>query len=257
MKMTDASDSSSSPEAEAEVPPATSEPKSSSDKKKKSHKGKNKKSHKDATTTTTEVNVTEDMGDRLPNAPSLVEAPPLRFLVFDSPADELMPLYMKEFKKYGVTDVVCACELSYDTTPIIEAGIKHHVMSFADGAAPPPAVVKAWLHLVKERFGTTPIDSAFLKALPPPGSRGPAASSSDGNSSIDDKNKPVTIGVHCSAGLGRAPVLVTIALIERGMRPLIAVDFVRRKHPGAINSVQLQFFQRYKRQTSSGDCLLM
>ena len=42
------------------------------------------------------------------------------------------------------------------------------------------------------------------------------------------------IGVHCLAGLGRAPVLVVIALIEHGMKNLDAVELVRSKRRGMI-----------------------
>lgn len=37
------------------------------------------------------------------------------------------------------------------------------------------------------------------------------------------------LAVHCVAGLGRAPVMVAIALIENGMEPLDAVSFIRSK----------------------------
>ena len=147
----------------------------------------------------------EAVEERLPNAPSLVEAPPLRFLIFDTPVDELMPLYLREFERYGVTDVVCACELNYDTAPITAAGIAHHVLTFADGAAPPPAIVTAWLELVEQRFGAGPIDAAFLKAMPKPSA---ALPHTPPQPPAVVERRP-TIGVHCAAGLGRAPVLVT------------------------------------------------
>ncbi|KAJ3112111.1 Protein tyrosine phosphatase type IVA 1 [Physocladia obscura] len=60
-------------------------------------------------------------------------------------------------------------------------------------------------------------------------------------------NELSAIGVHCIAGLGRAPVLVAIALIESGMVPLEAVEYVRRQRRGAFNSVQLSYLaESYK-----------
>ena len=49
------------------------------------------------------------------------------------------------------------------------------------------------------------------------------------------------ISVHCIAGLGRAPVLVAIALIEfAAMEPLHAVTVIRASRRGAINMKQLR-----------------
>lgn len=56
------------------------------------------------------------------------------------------------------------------------------------------------------------------------------------------------IGVHCVTGLGRAPVLVAVALIELGMKYEDAVDLIRTKRRGAINSRQLEFLAKYKRR---------
>ena len=55
--------------------------------------------------------------------------------------------------------------------------------------------------------------------------------------------------MHCVAGLGRAPVLVAIALIEAGMPAVDTVEFVRKKRRGALNTVQLGYLMdSYKRQ---------
>ena len=71
-----------------------------------------------------------------------------------------------------------------------------------DGAPPPKDVRQKWLKLCKETFDASAVDS---------------------------------IAVHCVAGLGRAPVLVAISLIEGGMTPEDAVLFIRKHRHGAIN----------------------
>ena len=67
-----------------------------------------------------------------------------------------------------------------------------------------------------------------------------------------------TVAVHCVAGLGRAPLLVSIALIEAGLDPMDAVELIRRKRRGAINRVQLKYVQDYTpvRRKSNG-CAVM
>lgn len=54
-------------------------------------------------------------------------------------------------------------------------------------------------------------------------------------------NTGVTIGIHCVSGIGRAPLFVCMALIERGMDRLDAVEFIRSKRRGAINKKQLEW----------------
>lgn len=157
----------------------------------------------------------------LPVKPSVVEWGQLRFLLGNSPADALMPLYVAAYRAEDVSHVVCAAELAYDPAPLAAAGIALHVLAFADGAAPPDALVDQWIALLHTVFG-------------PPGAPPP---------------RPPTVAVHCSAGLGRAPVLVTIALIEYGMEPRDAIVFVRSAHRGAINAQQVLFFKSYRRRT--------
>ena len=57
-------------------------------------------------------------------------------------------------------------------------------------------------------------------------------------------NEPIL--VHCVAGLGRAPTLVAIALMELNITPYDSVRLIRQTRPGAINTKQLQFILGYK-----------
>lgn len=58
---------------------------------------------------------------------------------------------------------------------------------------------------------------------------------------VDQGTPPPAIAVHCVAGLGRAPVLVAIALIEMGMKPLDTIEFIRGKRRGAFNKPQIAY----------------
>eukprot|EP00013_Stygamoeba_regulata_P006370 CAMPEP_0177633814 /NCGR_PEP_ID=MMETSP0447-20121125/3040_1 /TAXON_ID=0 /ORGANISM="Stygamoeba regulata, Strain BSH-02190019" /LENGTH=156 /DNA_ID=CAMNT_0019135503 /DNA_START=352 /DNA_END=818 /DNA_ORIENTATION=- len=156
------------------------------------------------------------MASSLPTPPSFVEHEGMHFLIFDAPNDDNLPLYMKEFQRYNVKDVVRVCEPTYNIAPLTSLGITVHDWPFSDGSGPPDQVVKEWLNLVKNRF---------------------------------KEANPNAIGIHCVAGLGRAPVLVAIALIELGgLEPLLAIDLIRRKRRGSINSTQLRWLRQYKRR---------
>lgn len=61
------------------------------------------------------------------------------------------------------------------------------------------------------------------------------------------KDPTPTIAVHCVAGLGRAPVLVAIALIEMGMKPLDAIEYIRGKRRGAFNKVQIAYLVSWEK----------
>nr|XP_061791645.1 protein tyrosine phosphatase type IVA 1 isoform X3 [Nerophis lumbriciformis] len=84
---------------------------------------------------------------------------------------------------------------------------------FDDGAPPSNQIVDDWLNLLKVKFREEP---------------------------------GCCIAVHCVAGLGRAPVLVALALIECGMKYEDAVQFIRQKRRGAFNSKQLFYLEKYR-----------
>jgi len=159
------------------------------------------------------------------NKPSFVEHKGQRFLIIDAPTDINLEAYLKEFAAHHVVELVRACECGYSADRIVKSGVGVHDMPFADGDPPPDAVITGWLALCAK---------TFAKGNP----------------------EKRAIAVHCVAGLGRAPVLVAISLIEAGMEPLDAVAAIRAKRRGAINARQLSYLEHsYKRR--GGSCVVM
>ena len=154
--------------------------------------------------------------------PTLIEVKPLRFLIMDAPKQGNLHLYIKEMRKHSVTDVVRVCEPTYLAGELNTAGIQLHEMEYTDGTSPPKELIDKWLLLVDKTFFQTPDSTAC-------------------------------IAVHCVAGLGRAPVLVAIALIEFvNMDPVEAVSLIRRHRRGAINEKQLLYLEKYKKSYKRG-----
>lgn len=199
----------------------------------------------------------------LQNPPSLIEYGKLRFLIMDSPtgaqsplvspprahyppcvprssplqpamfpsrlrlallagaADENLHLYLAAVTPHSVGNWVRCCETaSYSEKAVTDRGIAVHWWSFPDGEAPPKPLIEQWLDLC-----------------------------------FSDER---AVAVHCVAGLGRAPLLVAIALIEAGLDPMDAVELIRKKRRGAINRVQLKYVQDYTPlRRKNGGCAVM
>ncbi|CAM9990700.1 unnamed protein product, partial [Scytosiphon promiscuus] len=162
--------------------------------------------------------------------PSLVEWKKLRFVIMDAPKANNLHLYIRELKKQNVVCVVRVCEPTYPASEVEAAGIELLEMEYDDGGAPPPEIINRWLNVVQTTFHNSPGSSG------PNGSEGP------------------TIAVHCVAGLGRAPVLVAIALIEYGKDPIKAVEYIRDRRRGAINRKQLSYLDSYERRSRANGC---
>ncbi|KAI8910829.1 protein-tyrosine phosphatase-like protein [Gorgonomyces haynaldii] len=165
---------------------------------------------------------------RLPNQPSPVQYKHLQFVIFDAPSDGNLESYIKELQSHKVKDVVRACEPTYSKDTMLAAGIQVHDLPFPDGEAPPDAVIHQWLTLVNQKMGL-----------------------------YQPQQQISPIGVHCVAGLGRAPVLVAMALIEAGMPPLDSVIYIRERRRGAINAKQLKFIEAYKKRSKESKCSIM
>ncbi|XP_069076937.1 protein tyrosine phosphatase type IVA 3 isoform X1 [Pleurodeles waltl] len=131
------------------------------------------------------------------NRPAPVEVcyKTMRFLITHNPTNATLSAFIEDLKKYGATTVVRVCEVTYDKTLLEKDGITVIDWPFEDGAHPPTKIVDDWLSLLRSRFNEDP---------------------------------GCCVAVHCIAGLGRAPVLVALALIESGMKYEDAIQFIRQ-----------------------------
>eukprot|EP00730_Choanoeca_flexa_P013484 TRINITY_DN5372_c0_g1_i2.p1 TRINITY_DN5372_c0_g1~~TRINITY_DN5372_c0_g1_i2.p1 ORF type:complete len:162 (+),score=25.51 TRINITY_DN5372_c0_g1_i2:364-849(+) len=155
---------------------------------------------------------------------SLITHKNARFLITDRPTEDSIADYLEILKQHNVKALVRVCEPSYSTDQLMAAGIAVHDWGFQDGAPPPDQIINNWNKLCSETFTAGKTD---------------------------------TIAVHCVAGLGRAPVLVALSLIENGMSSEDAVIFIREKRHGAINRKQLVFLQSYRRRSGGKACIIM
>ncbi|XP_055984816.1 protein tyrosine phosphatase type IVA 1-like isoform X1 [Sorex fumeus] len=137
----------------------------------------------------------------------------MRFLITHSPTSGTLHRFIAELKTHGVTTIVRVCEATYDTALVEKEGIQVLDWPFDDGSSPSTQIVDDWLRLVNAKFREEP---------------------------------GCCIAVHCTAGLGRTPVLVALALIEGGMKNEDAVQLIRQKRRGAFNSKQLLYLEKYR-----------
>lgn len=145
--------------------------------------------------------------------PAEIEYKNMKFLITDRPNDQTIHTFIQELKKHNVKEVVRVCEPTYKVEELKAEGINVIDLVFDDGTFPPNEVIDEWFELLKNRFRESP---------------------------------DACVAVHCVAGLGRAPVLVALALIELGLKYEDAVTLIRDKRRGAINSKQLAYLEKYR-----------
>uniref|UniRef100_A0A8C7TRE2 Protein tyrosine phosphatase type IVA 3 n=1 Tax=Oncorhynchus mykiss TaxID=8022 RepID=A0A8C7TRE2_ONCMY len=101
----------------------------------------------------------------------------MKFLITHNPTNSQLVKFIEDLNAFGVQTLVRVCNATYDKTPVV-------IGPLTVVLPPPEHVVDDWLNLLKCKFR-------------------------------DEHG--CCIAVHCVAGLGRAPVLVALALIECGM----------------------------------------
>lgn len=142
-----------------------------------------------------------------------VEYKGFKFLITHRPSDQTIPFYIPELKKHNVTAIVRVCEPTYKTSQLVAQNIEVVDLEFDDGKSPSNEIIEEWFKILRKNY---------------------------------DANPKCCVAVHCISGLGRAPVMVAMALIELGLKYEEAVELIRDKRRGAINSKQLAFLEKYR-----------
>jgi len=155
------------------------------------------------------------------NRPTFLEHEKSKYLIMDAPTDANLQAYREMLQKRNCSWVVRTCKPTYNTEPLSEVGIHVKELPFKDGAPPPETVLDGWLELINA-----------------------------------EKKTGRCVAVHCVAGLGRAPILVAISLIEDGMSSEDAIEFVRKHRKGVFNRAQLNYLHSYKRRSGPGCCVV-
>lgn len=166
-----------------------------------------------------------DRGDIMPANLAEIEYKGFKFLITHRPSDVTIPTFIQELKKHNVTALVRVCEPTYKIDQLIAQNIEVIDLVFDDGTSPTKEIIQEWFEILRKNFS---------------------------------ENPECCIAVHCIAGLGRAPVMVAMALIELGLKYEEAVELIRSKRRGAINAKQLAFLEKYRPKgrlgTGNGCC---
>ncbi|KAK9704079.1 hypothetical protein QE152_g28521 [Popillia japonica] len=162
--------------------------------------------------------------------PAEIQYKSFKFLITDQPTNQNMKNYVRELRKYNVLAVVRVCEADYDVEELTKEGIQVYDLVYSDGSYPPRDLVDEWFELLRKQ-------------------------------SVE--NPDAYVAIHCVAGLGRAPVMVALALMELGLSYEDAVELIREKKRGAINTKQLDYLEKYRpksrlkmRNSNSTSCCL-
>ena len=124
-----------------------------------------------------------------------------------SPSEKDLNIFINQITLHNIKHIVRLCEPFYDSNNFTKLGIKVYDWVYEDGTIPSQEIIDNWIELIK------------LK-------------------------EPIL--VHCKAGLGRAPFLATLGLIENNVDPYDAIDIIRNVRPKALNKIQLDYLIKYK-----------
>ncbi len=179
--------------------------------------------------------------------PALVDFKHLHFLIMAAPDPTSVKYSIDLLKQHKVTKLVRLCQCNYNNNEFSTAGIDIEDLPFSDGKNPPSDVLKRWIELVN----TFNFEPSII----------PHISHQSTQGSLQEKNVDPTspkeefrIAIHCLAGLGRAPMMVALALINAGAQAGEAIKIIRKARPGALNMHQASYILSYSKRNHSKSC---
>ena len=137
----------------------------------------------------------------------LIRCNNITFYVFPAPSNENIDEIINILKNDDIFDIVHLIEINYDKNKFINT--KFHNLIFEDGGYPDDILLIEWFKLLDY------FNSNLMK-----------------------------IGIHCKASLGRAPLLITIALIYYGFTCEDAILYIRNIIKNAINTNQINYLNK-------------
>lgn len=166
------------------------------------------------------MSLSSSTGGDVGDAACIITHGPHTFLITEAPADCNLDKYVALLKKNNISHVVRTCAQTYSSEDEFTSnGIKIHNMEYPDGTFPSEKLINRWRNIRYETNGR--------------------------------------LAIYCVAGLGRAPTLVAIALVEMGLDSLQAVEKIRRKRKGAINHQQLVNLTKYDKQFNKNNTCIV
>lgn len=116
--------------------------------------------------------------------------------------------------------VVRVCEPSYKKDELESRGIEVLDLAYDDGTFPPPNIVDEWFEILRTKWAHFKFAGNWVERLIKNFWKFPLTRRFN-------ETSEACVAVHCVAGLGRAPVLVALALIELGLKYEGAVELIR------------------------------
>jgi protein tyrosine phosphatase type 4A len=166
---------------------------------------------------------------------SLFETNSVNFVVFNSPIvhtsdtsnTQLDELYYG-IERFNISLIFRLCEAFYPADQINNCKIVD--LEIVDGAFPSEDKIQQFLSIIKNEINIH-----------------------------QQQNSKATIGIHCRAGLGRAPIFAAIGLMNYSEYDSYCdiVNIIRDKIKGSINIVQLTGLSKYKPTKDKQKCSIM
>ena len=98
-----------------------------------------------------------------------------------------------------------------------------------------------WLPVQEGHFPTTDAIQNWFKII-----------ENVGNQRITGQKQGIAL--HCNSGLGRAPLMVCLALIHEGQTASSSIDIIRKHVPHALNQIQVRFLYDFEMEIKKHSC---